>query len=25
MIEACYQIGDKKPPARPLIRRIIGG
>src|SRR5882757_7930056 len=25
MIEACYQIGDKKPPARPLIGRIIGG
>jgi pyrimidine-nucleoside phosphorylase len=25
MIEASYQIGDKKPPARPLIRRIIGG
>src|SRR6266446_2345642 len=25
MIEACYQIGDKKPPVRPLIRRIIGG
>jgi pyrimidine-nucleoside phosphorylase len=25
MIAASYQIGDKKPPARPLIRRIIGG
>jgi pyrimidine-nucleoside phosphorylase len=25
MIAAAYQIGDKKPPARPLIRRIIGG
>jgi pyrimidine-nucleoside phosphorylase len=25
MIEASYQISDKKPPARPLIRRIIGG
>jgi pyrimidine-nucleoside phosphorylase len=25
MISASYQIGDKKPPARPLIRRIIGG
>jgi pyrimidine-nucleoside phosphorylase len=25
MIEASYQIGDKKPPARPLIRRVIGG
>jgi pyrimidine-nucleoside phosphorylase len=25
MIEASYQIGDKKPAARPLIRRIIGG
>jgi thymidine phosphorylase len=25
MIEASYQIGDKKPPARPLIRRIMGG
>src|SRR5258708_2096740 len=25
IIEASYQIGDKKPPARPLIRRIIGG
>jgi pyrimidine-nucleoside phosphorylase len=24
MIEASYQIGDKKPPARPLIRSIIG-
>jgi pyrimidine-nucleoside phosphorylase len=25
MIEASYQISDKKPPARPLIHRIIGG
>jgi len=25
MIAASYQISDKKPPARPLIRRIIGG
>src|SRR5271166_2846901 len=25
MIAASYVIGDKKPPARPLIRRIIGG
>jgi len=25
MIAASYQIGDTKPPARPLIRRIIGG
>jgi pyrimidine-nucleoside phosphorylase len=25
MIEASYQIGDKKPAERPLIRRIIGG
>jgi len=25
MIAASYQIGDKKPPSRPLIRRIIGG
>jgi len=25
MIAASYQIGDKKPPARPLIRRVIGG
>ena len=25
MIAASYQVGDKKPPARPLIRRIIGG
>jgi len=25
MIGASYEIGDKKPPARPLIRRIIGG
>ena len=25
MIAAAYQFGDKKPPARPLIRRIIGG
>ncbi len=25
MIEGSYQIGDKKPPARPLIRRTIGG
>jgi thymidine phosphorylase len=24
MIAASYAIGDKKPPARPLIRRIIG-
>jgi len=25
MIAESYQIGDTKPPARPLIRRIIGG
>jgi thymidine phosphorylase len=25
MIAESYQIGDKKPPARSLIRRIIGG
>jgi pyrimidine-nucleoside phosphorylase len=25
MIAASYVIGDKKPAARPLIRRIIGG
>jgi pyrimidine-nucleoside phosphorylase len=25
MIAASYAIGDKKPPVRPLIRRIIGG
>jgi len=25
MIAESYQIGNKKPPARPLIRRIIGG
>ncbi len=25
MIAASYLIGDKKPPARPLIHRIIGG
>ena len=25
MIAASYEIGDKKPPTRPLIRRIIGG
>jgi len=25
MIAASYKIGDKKPPERPLIRRIIGG
>jgi len=25
MIAAAYQISDKKPPARPLICRIIGG
>jgi pyrimidine-nucleoside phosphorylase len=25
MIAASYAIGDTKPPARPLIRRIIGG
>ena len=25
MIAASYRIGDKKPPARALIRRIVGG
>jgi thymidine phosphorylase len=25
MIAASYVIGDKKPPAPPLVRRIIGG
>jgi pyrimidine-nucleoside phosphorylase len=25
MIAASYAVGDTKPPARPLIRRIIGG
>jgi pyrimidine-nucleoside phosphorylase len=25
MIAESYQIGDKKPPARPLLRKVIGG